>query len=136
MTIETYVQDQARSTRGNQVSPVDGSPYANSSQDIADAEGIDEGSERQRRPGTTFARTSPATFALFISGKLARQLSKSLESQLTECISSHQESTARTVLYEKKIVELTEELASLKQLIDQLEEAERQGEGTKPEQIE
>ena len=136
MTIKTYAEDQTRGARGNEVSSTDGSPYADSSEGVANVEGIDRCGERQRRTGTTFARTNPATLSLFVSGKLARQLSKSLESQLTECISSHQKSTATTAQYEKKILDLKDELASLKHLIEQLDEAERQNEGTNPEQIE
>jgi hypothetical protein len=124
MTIETYGKDQARSARRNEVGSVDSPHHANSSQNIAGAEGGSGGSERQRRIGTTFAWTDSASISLFVSGKLARQLSKSLESQLTEYVSYREKAIARTAKYDKKIIELKEELENIKQLIEQLEEAE------------
>lgn len=126
MTIETYGQDQTRSTRGNKIGSANGTHYPDSSENIATSEGNHGGNQRQRRARATLARTNPAAFSLIVSGKLARQLSNSLESQLTEYISSHQKSIAQAASYEQKIVELQGELENLKVLIEELDEAERQ----------
>jgi hypothetical protein len=126
MTIETYGQDQTRSTRGNKIGSTNGTHYPDSPENIATSEGNHGGNQRQRRARATLARTNPAAFSLFVSGKLARQLSNSLESQLTEYVSSHQKSIAQVARYEQKIVELQGELENLKVLIEELDQAERQ----------
>lgn len=128
MTIKTNVENQTRFTRGEQVSTVDSSDYTNSSQNTASTERDNTGSKRQRCFGATVARTNSTIVSISVSGKLARQLSKSLESQLTESISEHEISINRSAKYEQKIAELKEELKSLKQLIEQLDEVERQTE--------
>jgi hypothetical protein len=126
MTNETYGQDQTRSTRGNEIGSANGTHYPDGSENIATTEENHGGNKRQRRSRTTLARANPAAFSLFISGKLARQLSKSLESQLTEYISSREKSITQAARDEEKIVELQGELESLKMLIEELDEAERQ----------
>jgi uncharacterized membrane protein YgaE (UPF0421/DUF939 family) len=136
MTIETHVQDKTRPARGNQINPINSSDYANGSQDIAGVKGSNTSSKRQRCFRATFTWADSAVISFSISGKLARQLSKSLESQLTESVSAHELSIANTAKYEQKITELKEELKSLKQLIKQLEEAERHIQETEVEQLE
>ncbi|MEG4851746.1 hypothetical protein QUB10_12620 [Microcoleus sp. B5-D4] len=136
MTIKTDVQNQTRLTRGKQVSTVDSSDYTNSPQNTTSTKRDDTGSQRQRCSRATVARTNSAIISISVSGKLARQLSKSLESQLTESISEHEISINRTAKYEQKIAELKEELESLKQLIEQLDQAEHETEEVEVEKLE
>jgi uncharacterized protein (DUF342 family) len=126
MTTETYGQDETLTPRGDQIDSVGSSYYPNSSQDTASTEGSDGSSKRQRRIRTTVTRTDSATISLLVSGKLARQLSKSIEAQLTESLSAHQLAIADTAKYEQKITKLKEELENLKTIIQELDEAERQ----------
>ncbi|MEG4842815.1 hypothetical protein [Microcoleus sp. B9-D4] len=126
MATETYGQDETLAARGNQVSPIGGSDHSNGSQDIASTEGGDGSGKRQRRIRATVTRTDSAAISLSVSGKLARQLSKSLEAQLTESLSAHGLALADAAKYEQKISKLREELENLNGIIQELDEAERQ----------
>ena len=80
--------------------------------------------QRRGSSGTHSQRTSAAHFSKTVNGKLARQLSKQIETQLAMIQSRRERAIDRIAIYEKTIKELQEDLQNIQEIIEEIENIE------------
>ncbi|MFB2833477.1 hypothetical protein [Floridanema evergladense] len=126
MTISEHGKDKTRSTWGKEVQTVDSEDNAHSLRSYSTDERSDGNDQRCGSPGANIERTSATSISITVNGKLARQLRKTLMSQLAEHEERKQKIKDRLVTYDQKIEDLRNDLENIEQIIQELEEAEEE----------